>query len=73
MKMLLILPTPIECTETIQIKDALIEGAKIEISDSGITLTKYFFKKIGKIDTNIYQMEISRFTGAFYLEGEMIF
>ena len=71
--MLLTLLTPIEFTETFQIKDALIEGAKIEISDSKITLAKSFFKKIGKIDTNIYQMEINRSTGAFYLEGEMIF
>ena len=38
-----------------------------------ITLAKSFFKKIGKIDTNIYQMEINRSTGVFYLEGEMIF
>tara|TARA_B100000925_G_scaffold270898_1_gene233712 strand:- start:838 stop:1254 length:417 start_codon:yes stop_codon:yes gene_type:complete len=72
-KMLLTLLTPIEFTETFEIRDALIEGAKIEISDSKITLAKSFFKKIGKIDTNIHQMEINRSTGAFYLEGEMIF
>ena len=54
-------------------RDALIEGVKIEISDSKITLAETFFKKIGKIDTNIYQMEINRSTGAFYLEGEMSF
>ena len=70
-KMLLTLLTPIEFTETFEIRDALIEGAKIEISDSKITLAETFFKKIGKIDTNIYQMEINRSTGAFYLEGEM--
>ena len=69
-KMLLTLLTPIEFTETFEIRDALIEGAKIEISDSKITLAKSFFKKI---DTNIYQMEINRSTGAFYLEGEMSF
>mgnify|MGYP001200682111 FL=1 len=72
-KMLLTLLTPIEFTETFEIRDALIEGAKIEISDSKITLAKSFFKKIGKIDTKIHQMEINRSTGAFYLEGEMIF
>ena len=72
-KMLLTLLTPILFTETFEIRDALIEGAKIEISDSKITLAETFFKKIGKIDTNIYQMEINRSTGAFYLEGEMIF
>ena len=72
-KMLLTLLTPIEFTETFEIRDALIEGAKIEISDSKITLAKSFSKKIGKIDTNIYQMEINRSTGAFYLEGEMSF
>ena len=31
-KMLLTLLTPIEFTETFQIRDALIEGAKMEIS-----------------------------------------
>lgn len=72
-KMILTLLTPIEFTETFEIRDALIEGAKIEISDSNITLAETFFKKIGKIDTNIYQMEINRSTGAFYLEGEMSF
>lgn len=72
-KMLLTLLTPIEFTETFQIRDSLIESAKIEISDSKIILAKSFFKEIGKIDTNIYQMEINRSTGAFYLEGEMIF
>jgi hypothetical protein len=72
-KMLLTLLTPIEFTETFKIRDALIEGAKIEISDSKITLAESFFKKIGKIDTNISQMEINPSTGAFYLEGEMIF
>ena len=72
-KMILTLLTPIEFTETFEIRDALIEGAKIEISDSKITLAETFFKKIGKIDTNIYQMEINRSTGAFYLEGEMSF
>ena len=72
-KMILTLLTPIEFTETFQIRDTLIEGAKIEISASKITLAKSFFKKIGIIDTNIYQMEINRSTGAFYLEGEMIF
>ena len=72
-KMLLTLLTPIEFTETFEIRDALIEGAKIEISDSKITLAETFFKKIGKIDTNIYQMEINRSTGAFYLEGKMSF
>lgn len=41
-KMLLTLLTPIEFTETFQIRDALIEGAKIEISNSKITLTKSF-------------------------------
>ena len=71
--MILTLLTPIEFTETFEIRDALIEGAKIEISDSNITLAETFFKKIGKIDTNIYQMEINRSTGAFYLEGEMSF
>ena len=71
--MLLTFLTPIEFTETFQIRDALIEGAKIEISGSKITLAKSFFKKIGKIDTNIYQMEINRSTGAFYLEGKMSF
>ena len=64
-KMLLTLLTPIEFTETFEIRDALIEGDKIEISDSKITLAETFFKKIGKIDTNIYQMEINRSTGAF--------
>ena len=72
-KMLLTLLTPIEFTETFQIRDALIEGAKIEISDSKITLAKSFFKNIGKIDTNINQMEINRSTGAFFLEGKMSF
>ena len=72
-KMLLTLLTPIDFTETFQIRDALIEGAKIEINESKITLAQSFFKKIGKIDTNINQMEINRSTGAFYLEGEMIF
>ena len=72
-KMLLTLLTPIEFTENFQIRDALIEGAKIEINESKITLAQSFFKKIGKIDTNINQMEIDRSTGAFYLEGEMIF
>ena len=72
-KMLLTLLTPIEFTETFEIRDALIEGAKIQISDSKITLAETFFKKIGKIDTNIYQMEINRSTGAFYLEGKMSF
>ena len=38
-----------------------------------IEFTETFFKKIGKIDTNIYQMEINRSTGAFYLEGKMSF
>ena len=72
-KMILTLLTPIEFTETFKIRDALIEGAKIEISDSKITLAESFFKQIGKIDTNISQMEINPYTGAFYLEGEMIF
>ena len=45
MKMLSTLLTPIEFTETFQIRDALIESAKIEISDSKITLAKSFFKK----------------------------
>ena len=72
-KMILTLLTPIEFTETFEIRDALIEGAKIEISDSKFTLAETFFKKIGKIDTNIYQMEINRSTGAFNLEGEMSF
>ena len=44
-KMLLTLLTPIEFTETFKIRDALIEGAKIEISDSKITLAETFFKK----------------------------
>ena len=44
-RMLLTLLTPIEFTETFQIRDALIEGAKIEISSSKITLAKSFFKK----------------------------
>ena len=69
-KMLLTLLTPIVFTETFEIRDALIEGAKIEISDSKFTLAETFFKKI---DTNIYQMEINRSTGAFYLEGKMSF
>ena len=60
-KMLLTLLTPIEFTETFEIRDALIEGAKIEISDSKITLAKSFFKKIGKIDTNIHQMRENEF------------
>ena len=72
-KMILTLLTPIGLTETFQIGDALIEGAKKENSDSKITLAKSFFKRIGDIDTNIYQMEINRPTGAFYLEGKMIF
>tara|TARA_B100000963_G_scaffold352870_1_gene366715 strand:+ start:1548 stop:1850 length:303 start_codon:yes stop_codon:yes gene_type:complete len=45
-KMILTLLTPIEFTETFQIRDALIEDAKIEISDSTITLAKSFFKKL---------------------------
>ena len=73
LKMLLTLLTPIEFTETFQIRDALIEGAKIEISDPKITFAKSSFEKIGKIDAKIYQMEINRSTGAFYLEGEMSF
>ena len=72
-KMLLTLLTPIDFTETFQIRDALIEGAKIEINESKITLVQSFFKKIGKIDTNIKEMEINRSTGAFYLEGKMSF
>ena len=43
-KMILTLLTPIEFTETFEIRDALIEGAKIEISDSKITLAETFFK-----------------------------
>ena len=49
LKMLLTLLTPIEFTETFQIKDALNEAAKIEISDSKITLVKSFCKKLGKM------------------------
>ena len=48
-KMLLTLLTPIEFTETFEIRDALIEGAKIEISDSKITLAKLFSKKLEKL------------------------
>ena len=73
LKMLLTLLTPIEFNETFHIKDALIEGAKIEISASKITLAQPFYKKIGEIDTHISQMEINRSTGAFYLAGEMTF
>lgn len=44
-KMILTLLTPIEFTETFEIRDAFIEGAKIEISDSKITLAETFFQK----------------------------
>ncbi len=72
-KMISTLLTPIEFTETFRIRDAHIEDAKIKISDSKDYTCQIFFQKIGNIDTSIYQMEINRSTGAFYLEGEMIF